>query len=68
MKMSVLGWIAYVLVIVGAVNWGLFGAFGLDLVKSVLGEAMLAKTVYVLVGLSGVYMIFAAMKPSQPTM
>ncbi|MDQ5949358.1 MAG: uncharacterized protein QG589_484 [Patescibacteria group bacterium] len=68
-QMSAMGWIAFVLVIVGALNWGLVGAFGFDLVKALLGDmSTLSRVVYGLVGLSAVYMIFAAMKPSQPTM
>ncbi|PIN73602.1 DUF378 domain-containing protein [Candidatus Woesearchaeota archaeon CG10_big_fil_rev_8_21_14_0_10_45_16] len=56
---SVLDWIALVLVIVGAVNWGLVGAFGLDLVNLVLGSiTWLQNLVYILVGLSGLYLIW----------
>jgi uncharacterized membrane protein YuzA (DUF378 family) len=49
--------IAAVLVIVGAVNWGLFGAFRLDLVSAVFGDSILASIVYVLVGIAGVYQL-----------
>ena len=53
---------AFVLVVVGAVNWGLWGLFNLDLVDMLLGGwPILARLVYVLVGLSGVY-IFATHK------
>jgi uncharacterized membrane protein YuzA (DUF378 family) len=46
---------ALVLVVVGAVNWGLF-AFGFNLVDLIFGRiAVLATIVYVLVGLSGLY-------------
>ncbi len=54
-----LDWVAIVLVIVGAVNWGLVGLGGWDLVDLILGSvAWLARLVYVLVGLSGLYMIW----------
>lgn len=66
MKLGVLGWIALILVVVGAVNWGLVALFSLDLVAWIFGEAMLAKIVYILVALSGIYIFFAAMK--QPSM
>lgn len=47
--------VAWVLV-VGAVNWGLVGLMGLNLVDSVFGTgSMLARIVYVVVGLAGVY-------------
>ncbi len=60
---SALDWIVLVLVIVGAVNWGLVGLFGLDLVDKILGSIpMLAKIVYILVGVAGLYMIKLASK------
>jgi hypothetical protein len=62
MEKSVLDWIALILVIIGGLNWGLVGLFGLDLVASIFGAGMLAKIVYVLVGLSALWMIYFAMK------
>lgn len=60
-KLSTLDWVALVLVIVGAVNWGLVGVFGLDLVDSLFGSVeLVAKAVYVLVGLSGAYLAATA--------
>ena len=42
------------LVVVGALNWGLVGLTGLNLVSTVLGEgSVLTRVVYVLVGLAG---------------
>lgn len=50
--------VAYILVIVGAINWGLVGLFNLNLVNAILGSiAGLEKIVYILVGLSGVLML-----------
>lgn len=49
--------VAFVLVIVGAINWGLVGLLNMDLVASLLGEgSALSKLVYILVGVSGVYL------------
>jgi uncharacterized protein len=63
MAKSVLDWIALVLVIIGALNWGLYGLLDIDLVNLALGSiAWLAKTVYVLVGLAGIWMIVFALK------
>lgn len=61
-----LDWASLVLVIVGAVNWGLIGlgelALGgeIDLVQLTLGgvSAELASVVYLLVGLAGLYQIY----------
>lgn len=48
--------IAAVLVVVGALNWGLVGIFGFDLVKAVLGDGtMLSRLVYSLVGVAGLF-------------
>lgn len=50
--------IALILIIVGAVNWGLVGAFGFNLVSAIFGAtSVLARIIYVLVGLSGLYCI-----------
>ncbi len=58
-KLSVLDWIALILIIVGGINWGLVGAFGFNLVAAIFGEmSIIAKIIYVLVGLSGIYTIF----------
>ena len=54
--MKPLHWIALLLVIIGAVNWGLVGLFQFDLVAALFGgpSAALSRVVYTLVGLSGV--------------
>ena len=63
MKMSPLSWIAVVLVIIGALNWGLVGLFSFDLVAYLFGSmSTLSRIIYTLVGLAGVYKIFMMMK------
>lgn len=48
--------VALVLVLIGALNWGLVGLFNVNLVTLVLGSMPGAeKIVYILVGLSAVY-------------
>lgn len=60
-KLSVLDWLALVLVIVGGLNWGLVGAMDFDLVATIFGDMSgLARVVYVLVGLSAVYLAVAS--------
>lgn len=50
--------IAVILVIIGALNWGLVGLFNLNLVNAIFSSmAWLEKTVYILVGLSGIIML-----------
>lgn len=48
--------IAYLLVFVGALNWGLVGLFGFNLVNFLFGSMMsIEKLVYILVGLSALW-------------
>ena len=61
MAKTVLDWIALVLVIIGGLNWGLVGAGGWDLVQIIFGSvAWLARVIYILVGLSALYMLYFA--------
>jgi uncharacterized membrane protein YuzA (DUF378 family) len=53
--MKVVDLLALVLVIVGALNWGLVGAFHFNLVTALLGQTILASIVFILVGIAGVY-------------
>jgi uncharacterized protein len=57
--MRVINIATLVLVIVGAVNWGLMGLFQFDLVATLFGgpQAALSRIVYVLVGLAGLYQV-----------
>lgn len=57
MRMNALDWIAYVLLIVGGLNWGLVGVNDINLVSMLLGDGMLANIVYILVGLSALYVL-----------
>ena len=56
--------IALWLVIIGALNWGLVGAFGFNLVAAIFGDmSILARIVYILVGLSAIWLIYAEFTP-----
>ncbi len=55
-KLSPLDWVALVLVLVGALNWGLVGFFSFDLVASIFGDmSAFSRVIYALVGLSALY-------------
>lgn len=60
MEKNTLDWIALILLIVGGLNWGLYGLFnGMDLVRIALGSIpILQQIVYVLVGISALYTIY----------
>ncbi|MBO5909598.1 MAG: DUF378 domain-containing protein [Clostridia bacterium] len=51
--------IALVLVILGALNWGLVGLFSFDLVAWIFGgaTAILARIIYTLIALAGIWCI-----------
>jgi len=51
--------LALVLVVVGGLNWGLVGVANLNVVTAVLGSVpVLVQLVYVLVGLSALWMVY----------
>lgn len=56
--MKILTQVAGLLVIIGAINWGLVGFFGYNLVSSLLGTGMLETLVYDLVGVSGIWVAY----------
>ena len=59
MQKNTLQWITFILVVVGGLNWGLVGLFGFNLVETIFGVGTLTKIIYILVGLSAIYEIFA---------
>lgn len=62
-KLNSVDWIAMVLVVVGGVNWGLVGLFDFDLVATIFGGmSIISRVVYVLVGLSAVYIGATSLK------
>ena len=62
-EMSTLGWVAFALVMVGGLNWGLVAALNFDLVATLFGAmSTVSRVVYGLVGLSTLYMLVGAFK------
>jgi uncharacterized membrane protein YuzA (DUF378 family) len=48
--------IAYALLLIGALNWGLVGFLGFDLVAALFGQmSVLSRMVYALVGIAALY-------------
>jgi uncharacterized protein len=57
--MRVLTIISLLLVVIGALNWGLVGFFGFNLITAIFGmSSVLGRLVYALVGLAGIFGIF----------
>ncbi|MBO8462899.1 MAG: DUF378 domain-containing protein [Firmicutes bacterium] len=58
MGSKILNYIALILVIIGAINWGLVGLIKFDLVAFLFGNlSLLSRIVYILVGVSGIYLL-----------
>ena len=54
--MKIVDKIALVLIIIGALNWGLIALFNFDLVATIFGDmTIISRIVYGLVGLSGLW-------------
>lgn len=54
--MKIIDKIALALIIIGALNWGLIGLFQFNLVQFIFGDmTLLARLVYSLVGISGLW-------------
>ena len=54
--MKIAHMIAFLLVVIGAINWGLT-VVGINLVTMIAGPLGLTSVVYILVGVSGVYLL-----------
>ncbi len=63
MRLNFMDWLSMILVIVGAVNWGLVGLFKFNLVNALFGGIpVLESAVYVIVGLAGLWLIYTGVK------
>lgn len=56
--MKTIDYIALLLVVIGAVNWGLIGFLSFDLVSVLCGNmSVISRIIYALVGIAGLYAI-----------
>ena len=57
--MTIINKIALLLVIIGALNWGLVGLFSFDLVAWIFGSsaAIMSRIIYTIIALAGVWCI-----------
>ena len=59
--MKTVHWIVTLIVIIGAINWGLVGLFNYNIVTALLGSMdWLVKTVYIVVGVCGILLLFTS--------
>jgi len=52
--MSYLHTVAFILLLIGGLNWGLVGLFDFNLVSHLFGGTAIEKIVYILVGLAAI--------------
>ena len=59
---------ALVIAIIGALNWGSIGLFGIDLVAMLFGgqSAVLSRIIYTVVGIAGLWCITLLFKEKLP--
>lgn len=54
--MKVIDTIVLILIIIGAINWGLVGIFNFNLVEAIFGGiSVITRIIYILVGISGLW-------------
>jgi uncharacterized membrane protein YuzA (DUF378 family) len=60
--------LALILMIIGALNWGLIGLFQFDLVATIFGgqSSIISRTIYTLVGAAGIYSISLLFRERRP--
>lgn len=51
------GWIAFILVLVGGLNWGIYGIFGGDLITGIFGN-LLGRLIFIIVGGAAGYLCY----------
>lgn len=62
-RLHILDYLALILLAVGGINWGLVGAFNVDLVATLFGQMeMVSRIIYSLVGLSAIYTLYIIYK------
>jgi len=64
-RLSALDWVCFALLIIGALNWGVIGIAGVNVVEQALepvfqpdAAELLARVIYTLVGLAGLYFFY----------
>ena len=60
-SLNPLDWAAVIILVIGGLNWGIFGLFGFDLVAAIFGTmSLISRIIYIIVGLSAIYVFVEA--------
>ncbi|EJY54546.1 hypothetical protein URH17368_2834 [Alicyclobacillus hesperidum URH17-3-68] len=65
MRWSAIDWIAWALIIIGGLNWGLIGFANMNVVDALFGTTTLSRFVYGVVGLGALWQLFSVLAKSQ---
>ena len=56
LNLKIIDKIVLILIVIGAINWGLIGLFNLNLVSTIFGNmSLISRIIYILVGVSGLW-------------
>lgn len=55
-------WLTYCVVLIGALNWGLVGAFNFNLVSFLFGQTVFSRIIYLIVGLCAIGYLILSIK------
>ena len=67
LKLNTIGWVSLILVLIGAINWGLVGILQFNLVSALFGEMSgLSRIIYAPVGIAAVYMVVEVILSTKP--
>jgi uncharacterized protein len=63
-KLNLIDKASFILVIIGALNWGLKGLFNLDLLEALFGGnfQIVTRIIYILVGVAGINLLLLLIK------
>ncbi|MDD8027308.1 MAG: DUF378 domain-containing protein [Acidobacteriota bacterium] len=56
-KLSLLGWICQIIVVVAGIDWGLIALFKFDLVTKIFGTGDIVRIVYIVVGAAAIILL-----------
>lgn len=65
-KLNAVDWIALILVIVGALNWGIRGIAEKDLIMGIIGFSWtISRIIYIVVGVAGLWTLIFTLPKSK---
>ncbi len=57
-ELGLMGWIALCFLLLGGIDNGLYGMLSFHLIEVILGTKFLGRLVYILIGISAIYLIY----------